>query len=196
MEDKEYKLIKKCKKGDINAFQELIKKYDKTAYNIALKMLKNPEDAMDMSQEALIKIYKSIKTFNYKASFSTWLYRIVVNTCLDFLRKKKEKVYSLDNPIKVEDNEINREVKDESNTPENILDKQITKELIHQCINELDDIYKTVIILRDIQGFSYEEIGNILDCSLGTVKSRISRARKKLKELILAKKEQNNEFFV
>jgi RNA polymerase sigma-70 factor (ECF subfamily) len=194
--DKEYLLIKKCKKGNIDAFQELIEKYQKTVYNIAFRMLKNPEDAMDISQEALIKVYKSIKSFDFKSSFSTWLYKIVVNTCIDFLRKKKSKVYSIDNPIKTDDGEIKREISDSTNAPETLLDKKITKELVYNAINKLDDSHRTVIILRDIQGFSYQEISEILDCSLGTVKSRINRARNSLKEIILKDKEQKNESIV
>ena len=93
MFDKEQKLIKKCANGNLKAFDELIEKYEKTAYNIALRMLKNPEDAMDVSQEAFIKVFRSIKTFNFESAFSTWLYRIVTNTCLDFLRKRNSKNY-------------------------------------------------------------------------------------------------------
>lgn len=196
MRDNEIKLIKKCKRGNIDAFEELIENYEKTVFNIALKMVKNPDDAMDVSQEALIKVYKSISSFNFQSAFSTWLYKVVVNTCLDFLRKKKSNTYSIDVPIETEDGEIKREIKDNINSPETLLDKQLTKELIHNSINKLDDIHKTVIILRDIQGFTYEEIAQILDCSLGTVKSRISRARKNLKDIILKEKEQNVEHLV
>ncbi len=193
MIDKERRLIKKCAKGNLEAFEELIEKYEKTAYNIALKMLKNQDDAMDISQEAFIKVFKSIKTFNFESSFSTWLYRIVTNTCLDFLRKKNNNVYSLDTPINTEDGEIQRDIPDTLNSPEEILDKQLTKELVHDSINKLDENHKAIIILRDIQGFSYEEISQILDCSLGTVKSRISRARNNLKDIILKDMEQNTE---
>ncbi len=196
MFDKEQKLIKKCMDGNLKAFDELIEKYEKTAYNIALRMLKNPEDAMDVSQEAFIKIFKSIKTFNFESAFSTWLYRIVTNTCLDFLRKKNTNVYSIDNPIQTEDGEIERDFPDDSNTPEELYEKKLTKELVNNAIEKLDENHKAVIILRDIQGFSYEEISNILDCSIGTVKSRINRARNNLKEIIIKEKELNKESIV
>jgi len=191
MIDKERRLIKKCVQGNVEAFEELIAKYEKTAYNIALRMLRNQEDASDISQEAFIKVFKSIKTFNFESSFSTWLYRIVTNTCLDFLRKKNNNVYSLDNPIHTEEGEIHRDIPDIMNAPEEVFEKQLTKELVHRSINKLDDNHKTVIILRDIEGFSYEEISQILDCSLGTVKSRINRARNNLKDIILKDMEQN-----
>ncbi|MTI48569.1 sigma-70 family RNA polymerase sigma factor [Sporosalibacterium faouarense] len=192
MADNERKLIKKCAKGDLDAFEDLISKYEKKAYNIALKILKNPEDAMDISQEAFIKVYKSIKKFKFQSSFSTWLYRIVTNTCMDFLRKNKLQVYSLDNPIKTDDGEIEREVKDNSNSTEEMYEKKMTKELVHQSIDKLDEIHRVAIILRDIEGFSYQEISEILGCTMGTVKSRISRARSSLKEIILEEMEQND----
>lgn len=193
MFDREQKLIKKCMNGNLKAFDELIEKYEKTAYNIALKMLKNPEDAMDVSQEAFIKVFKSIKTFNFESAFSTWLYRIVTNTCLDFLRKKNNNVYSIDNPIHTDDGEIERDIPDDSDTPEEALEKKLTKELVSNSIDKLDQNHKVVIILRDIQGFSYEEISNILDCSIGTVKSRINRGRNNLKEILMREKELNKE---
>lgn len=197
MFNKEQKLIKKCMNGNLKAFDELIEKYEKTAYNIALKMLKNPEDAMDVSQEALIKVFKSIKSFNFESAFSTWLYRIVTNTCLDFLRKQNKNVYSIDNPIYTEDGEIERDIPgDLSDTPEEMLEKKLTKELVNNSIEKLDENHRVVIILRDIQGFSYDEISSILECSIGTVKSRINRARKSLKDILLKEMELNKESIV
>lgn len=196
MFDKEQKLIKKCVNGDLKAFDELIEKYEKTAYNIAFRMLKNPEDAMDVSQEAFIKVFKSIKTFNFESAFSTWLYRIVTNTCLDFLRKRNTNVYSIDNPIHTDEGEIERDIPDESDTPEELLEKKLTKELVNNSISKLDENHRVVIILRDIQGFSYEEISKIIDCSIGTVKSRINRARKNLKDIIVKDMELNKELNV
>lgn len=185
MNDIEDILIKKSKKGDIDAFEELIGNYQKKSYNIALKMLKNPEDAMDVSQEALIKVYKSIKKFENKSSFSTWMYRIVVNTCLDFIKKDKKNLLYLDKPIETEEGNIKMEVIDDYNTPENLLEKKLTKKLVKDSINMLKDEYKSIIILRDMEGFSYEEISKILEIPIGTVKSRIKRARDNLKIIII-----------
>ncbi len=196
MVDTEKILIKKCIKGDIDAFEELIESHQKRAYNIALRILKNPDDAMDISQEAFIKIFKSIKSFKFQSSFSTWLYRVVSNTCIDYLRKNKNEVYSIDNPIKTEEGSIKRQFEDEGNTTEELFNKKMTKELIYKSIGKLDNQYRIIIILRDIEGFSYKEISDILDCSLGTVKSRISRARNSLKHIILREMEQNNNSIV
>lgn len=196
MANNERKLIKKCTKGDLNAFEELIREHEKRAYNIALKILKDPEDAMDISQEAFIKVFKAIKNFKFESSFSTWLYRIITNTCMDFLRKKKENVYSLDNPIKAENGDITRQIEDQKNTTEELFEKKMTKELVHKSIEKLDDVHRVVIILRDIEGFSYQEISKILDCTMGTIKSRLNRARKNLKDIILEEMEQNDKSIV
>ena len=196
MNDIESRLIKKCKKGNINAFEELIKKYERTSYNIALKMLKNPDDAMDISQESLIKVFRSIKNFKFQSSFSTWLYKIVVNTCLDHLRKRQVKVYSIDNPIQMEDGEIQRDIMNDLQVPEIVIEKKMTREIVRKAVDRLNNDHRTIIILRDIQEFSYQEISDILDCSIGTVKSRINRARSKLKDILLRDMEQNDEINV
>lgn len=179
MDLNENELIKKCIDGDIDAFETLIDKYKQTAYNIALGIVKNPDDAMDMSQEALIKVYRYIKNFNQKSSFSTWLYRIVMNTCLDYIKKnEKNKVIPINEEI------INNEDSCMDSDPEKILDKKIQTQQIREAIDKLSPIHKNTIILRDIQGFSYEEIANITECSLGTVKSRIKRGRENLKAIL------------
>ncbi|MEJ8554853.1 RNA polymerase sigma factor [Tepidibacter sp. Z1-5] len=179
MDLNENELIKRCIDGDVDAFEKLIDKYKQTSYNIALGIVKNPDDAMDISQEALIKVYRYIKNFNQKSSFSTWLYRIVMNTCLDYIKKnEKNKVIPINEEII-----NNQETYIESN-PEKILDKKIETQQIRDAIEKLSPIQKNAIILRDIQGFSYEEIANITECSLGTVKSRIKRGRENLKEIL------------
>jgi len=184
LNEKEILLIKRSQKGDIDSFEQLISDNSKLAYNIALKMLKNKEDAEDVSQEALIKVYKNIDRFNMNSSFKTWMYRIVVNTCLDHMRKNKNTVVSIDKPIKTEHNEFQVEIEDKRPSPEEIFERKETQKLVIEALNQLDDNFKSAIILRDINDFSYEEIADILTCSLGTVKSRISRGRQKLREII------------
>lgn len=196
LEYKERLLIKKCCKGNVKAFEELIINYEKKVYNISLSILKNPDDAMDASQEALIKVFQGIEKFNFQSSFSTWLYRVVTNTCIDYIRKNSNNVFYIDDTIKTDDGVIYREISDESFTPEELLDKKLIKELVHESIDKLDDIYRIVIILRDIQGFSYDDISIILDLSIGTVKSRISRGRIYLKKIILDELEQNKSYNV
>lgn len=184
MNEKEITLIKRSQMGDIDAFEALISDNTRFVYNIALKMLKNKEDAEDISQEALIKVYKNIDSFNMESSFRTWMYRIVVNTCLDHMRKNKVTVLSIDKPIITEHNEFQVEIEDNSFSPEELFERKENQKLIIHALNQLDDSFKTAIILRDINDFSYEEIAEILTCNLGTVKSRISRGRQKLREII------------
>ncbi|MDF2520955.1 MAG: polymerase subunit sigma-24 [Clostridia bacterium] len=182
MNDIEKLLIKKSKSGDVEAFEQLIFDYQKKAYNIALRIMGNQEDAKDMCQEAFIRIFKSIEGFKEQSSFSTWMYRIVTNVCLDEIRrKKKNDTVSLDNTFETQNGEVHFETASDEDTPEEAFIRTEKRRIILKEINSLSEEYKTAIVLRDIQGFSYEEIANILCCSIGTVKSRINRGRNILK---------------
>ncbi|WP_312831762.1 RNA polymerase sigma factor [Sedimentibacter saalensis] len=185
MKGNELWLVEQSRNGDVDAFEELIKDYKKVAYNIALRVLRNVEDAEDASQEALIKVYKSIQNFNMQSSFKSWMYRIVVNTCIDFKRKKNINAVSIDENIDLGGNkEFQIEIADDTNNPDILIEKNFNSKLISDAVGRLEDDFKTIIILRDIQGFSYSEISEMLSCNLGTVKSRLNRARKSLKEIL------------
>nr|WP_041720893.1 sigma-70 family RNA polymerase sigma factor [Alkaliphilus metalliredigens] len=188
MNQQEATLIEKSKDGDSESFEKLILQHQKKAFNIAYRMLGNLEDANDVTQEALLKAYRAINRFQEKSSFSTWLYTIVTNTCVDFIRKnRKTKVVYLDREYEGEEGQYKREVYDDENGPEELLEKKEVQRLIHDAINLLNYEQRKVIILRDIEGFSYREIAEILDCAEGTIKSRINRARSNLKNLITEK---------
>lgn len=185
MKDNELWLIEQSRKGNVDAFEELIRDYKKSAYNIALRVLRNKEDAEDISQEALIKVFKNIQFFNMQSTFKVWMYRIVVNTCLDFKRKKTVDTFSIDEKIDLDNgDEVFRQIEDKSNDPDSLVDKNYDSQMVNEAVNNLEDDFKTIIILRDIQGFSYSEISEVLSCNIGTVKSRLFRARKSLKEII------------
>ncbi len=185
MKSNELLLIEQSRQGNVEAFEELIKDYKKVAYNIALRVLRNVEDAEDASQEALIKVFKNIQNFNMESTFKVWMYRIVVNTCIDFKRKKNINVVSIDETIDLGGNgQMHREIADDSNNPDSLVERNFNNKLINDAVNKLDDDYKNIIILRDIQGFSYSEISEILTCNIGTVKSRLNRARKSLKDIL------------
>jgi RNA polymerase sigma-70 factor (ECF subfamily) len=192
--DIEKLLVKKSQSGDIESFELLISSYDKRAYNIAYRVMGNEEDAKDMAQEALLKVFKSLKDFKGQSAFSTWLYRIVTNVCLDELRRRKnEKYVSMDSTIHTENGELHREMCSDKETPESVYERVEQRELIKNAISELNEDYRSAIVLRDIQGFSYEEISNILDCSLGTVKSRINRGRIMLRDKLKLSMELSQE---
>lgn len=183
-------LIEKAKSGDICAFEELILCHEKIVYNIALRTLANAEDAKDISQEVWIKVYKSIQKFDGKSSFSTWVYRITMNTCIDQMRKKKGKeTESLEEELEAQDNKMKKQFSDIAPSPEEQCLKKETADEILDALNELSQEHKTMITLRDLEGFSYTEITEITGFSLGTVKSRLSRARGQLKNLLLKRKE-------
>jgi RNA polymerase sigma-70 factor (ECF subfamily) len=197
MFDMEKPLIKKAQDGQMDAFEKLILKYEKRVYNVAFQMFHNEQDAYDIAQEVFIKVFQSIQSFNFSSKFSTWLHRITVNTCIDELRKRKSKpTESMDELLETDESFIKKQYADPDLTPEeSVVLKENNSEIV-LMLNELKEEHKAIIVLRDIKGYSYEEISEILDCSLGTVKSRLSRARLKLKEIYLNKMEQNQKQFV
>ena len=172
--------IERVLKGDANAFEHLVHAYEKTVYNLALRTLGNREDAEDVTQEAFLKAYRSLDSFRGDSKFSVWLYRIVSNLCLDLLRSRQRKpVQSL--TVEDDDGEIGElEISDEHFSPEKLLDRKLTRESVQRGLSALPDDARQILLLRELQGMSYEEIGQALDLEPGTVKSRIFRARKRL----------------
>ncbi len=188
--DLERELIERCKKGDIESFEKLIEKYQVIAFNIAYRMIGNKEDASDMAQEALIKVFKSLKNFRGDSSFSTWFYRIVTNNCIDTLRKmKKVTTVSLDKEFETESGSYTMEIADNKYLPDKLYEIKERQELVQNAIKKVPEKYRTMLILRDIQGFTYDEIVEITNNPLGTVKSRISRGRLLLKEILIKESE-------
>ena len=178
--EQEAAVVRQVIGGDTNAFETLVLEYEKSVYNIALRMTGNSEDASDMTQEAFIKAFNSLQSFRGDSKFSVWLYRIVSNVCLDFLRSRNRRPTV---SLSVEDDEgeeTELEVADESQSPELLLDRSLTRDSVRRGLDSLPPDYRQILLLREIQGFSYEEISETLDLEVGTVKSRIFRARKKL----------------
>jgi RNA polymerase sigma-70 factor (ECF subfamily) len=175
----------------------LVEAYQKKIFNLAFRMIGNYDDAGDLAQEALIRVYKSIAGFKAQSSFSTWIYRITTNVCLDEIRKRKnKKVLSLDEEIHVEDGEMQRQIESDDPLPEEVFEREELRQIVGDAIASLPEEQRTVLTLRDLQGLSYEEIADILDCPGGTVKSRINRARQALKNALLTKRELLDEEYV
>ncbi len=173
-------IVRKVLQGDVNAFEKLVTEYEKGVYAIALRMTGNPEDASDMTQEAFIKAYNSLQSFRGDSKFSVWLYRIASNVCLDFLRSRSRKPTV---SLSVEDDEgeeTQLDVADESQSPELLLERSLTRDAVQRGLQALAPDYRQILLLREIQGLSYEEIADVLRIEVGTVKSRIFRARKRL----------------
>lgn len=180
-------LIKRSKKGDMAAFEELITPHQQRIYNLAYRMVGNPHDASDIAQEAIIKIYRGLGGFRGEAAFSTWVYRITTNACRDLLIKNNHRrESSLNEYILTEEGEISKEIADYSALPEHGYLEQERAAYLQKLILALPEEYRIALVLREIQGLSYLEIQAALNISLGTVKSRISRGRQALKRKILA----------
>lgn len=178
--EQEAAIVRKVLGGDANAFETLVLEYEKNVYNIALRMTGNSEDAADMTQEAFIKAYNSLQSFRGDSKFSVWLYRIVSNVCLDFLRSRNRRPTV---SLSVEDDDgedAQLDVADESQSPELLLDRKLTRESVRRGLDSLPPDYRQILLLREIQGLSYDEIAQALGLEVGTVKSRIFRARKRL----------------
>ncbi len=184
-------LIQKSQQGDMDAFEQLLLQYEKKVYTIAYKYMGNHEDASDLAQEALIKAYQSMGSFRGESSFGTWLGRITANKCLDELRRRKRiQVTSLDDEVELEEGSVQKELAAPGDTPEEHTMRQETVQYVQSMLNRMREEYRIVLVLRELEGYSYEEIAQQLSCSLGTVKSRISRARNYLKAQILADKKE------
>ena len=181
----ESQCIQRVLEGDANAFETLVHAYEKTVYNLALRTLGNREDAEDVTQEAFLKAYRSLSSYRGDSKFSVWLYRIVSNLCLDLLRAKKRRPTQSLNVENEEGEEDELDIPDEQFSPEHLLDRKLTRESVQRGLASLPDDARQILLLREIQGLSYEEIGQTLDLDPGTVKSRIFRARKRLCTFLL-----------
>lgn len=189
VEDDDLKYVISCQNGIADAFEILVERHQKKMLNIAFRMMGNYDEACDVTQEAFISAYKSIKKFKAESKFSTWLYRIVINHSKNRLKQIsgiiKQESISLDDSGEASAEDIfNQSLISSTNPVEQLEDRERNAQ-IQKCITLLDDEYRDVLVLRDIQGFSYEEIGDILNIPEGTVKSRLSRARNMLKNFLI-----------
>jgi len=174
-------VIDRALHGEQKAFTELMQRYHGPLFNLLYKMVRNREETEDLVQEAFMKAFASLATFNEEFAFSTWLYKIAINNTIDHLRKKKLRTYSLDKPIQSKEGELKREYPDlQSSSDHDLLSTEKTG-LITKAIADLPEKYRKVILLRHSDELSYEEISEITKVPLGTVKARIFRAREMLK---------------
>lgn len=180
-------LIKKALAGEQRAFTKILNRYRSPIYNLIFKMVHNKEETEDLVQEAFVKAFSSLATFNDDYAFSTWLYKIAINNCIDHFRKKKLKTFSIDNPIDTHNGIIRREFSDTSFLPDHPLLSEEKNKLIEDAIASLPEKYRISIVLRHSEDKSYEEISQILNIPLGTVKARIFRAREMLKKRLKGK---------
>jgi len=186
--DEDTVIISLCKRGNTDAFEFLVKKYQKKMLNIAYRMVGSYDDSCEIVQDAFVSAFKNLKQFREEARFSTWLYTIVVNLSKNRLKRLHVKEYreelTLDNMVESKNRNMK---KDPISTEPSVLErieKRDTQEVVQKCINSLDYEFREVLVLRDIQGFSYNELSDMLMIKEGTVKSRLSRAREALKKCL------------
>jgi RNA polymerase sigma-70 factor (ECF subfamily) len=185
--EQEQEIIRRVVDGDENAFEDIVLANQKNVYNLALKMTGNEEDALDISQEAFLKAYRQLSGFRGESRLSVWLYRLTYNLCIDFLRKKpRSKAVSLsyeDDGGEVQDLEI----PDLRDLPEDSAIRSETRKTIAEGIKELAQKHREILVMREITCMSYDEIAETLSVNVGTVKSRLARARMKLVEILVEK---------
>ena len=176
-ESTDSELVKRVQKGDKGAFDLLVLKYEHKIVNLVMRYVRDPETALDISQEAFIKAYRALPRFRGDSAFYTWLYRIAVNTAKNYLASQRRK--PMDIELDLQDPEqyaLHAKLK-ETDTPEAITLGQELQEVLERAIHALPEDLRTAIILRELDGMSYEEIAETMDCPVGTVRSRIFRAR-------------------
>jgi RNA polymerase sigma-70 factor, ECF subfamily len=179
-------LIKAFLAGDNSAFDNLVLNYQNRVFNTCFRILGNYEDANDSAQDVFVKVFRSLKKFRFRASFSTWIYRIAINTCRNKLRsagyRRQRNTIRFDQPADQEEGSYSMEIGDDTRTPEKELTRKEKGILIQKAIDSLPESQKAIVVLRDIDGFTYEEIASITGLNPGTVKSKLARARKKLRD--------------
>ena len=179
----ELSLVQAAKKGDVGAFGELVKRYDRNVFRIALHITQNREDAEDVVQDAFLKAYGNLEQFQGQSKFYTWLVRIAVNEALMKLRRRRpERMVSLDQEVQTEEDSIPREVADWSPNPEQLYNQSELRDILGKTIQGLPPSFRTVFVLRDVEGLSTEETAQALELSVPAVKSRLLRARLQLRE--------------
>ncbi|HZP18519.1 MAG TPA: sigma-70 family RNA polymerase sigma factor [Terriglobales bacterium] len=179
----ELALVQAAKAGDVSAFEQLVKRYDRNVFRIAQHITQNREDAEDVVQDAFLKAYENLEQFQGQSKFYTWLVRIAVNEALMKLRRRRpERMVSLDEEVKTEEDSMPREVADWSPNPEQLYSQSELRDILGKTIQGLPPSFRTVFVLRDVEGLSTEETAEALDLSIPAVKSRLLRARLQLRE--------------
>jgi RNA polymerase sigma factor (sigma-70 family) len=187
---KDFALVERAKNEDQKAYAELLKRYRRPVYHLVLKMVRNQEDAEDLTIEAFSKAFKNLPKFNPDYTFSTWLFRIATNNCIDFIRKKKLSTTSIDTTFQDDGgDDVRMEIKDKDLNPQEaaIRDQKIA--LVRAIVTKLPMKYQVLVRLRYFDELSYEEIAGEIDAPLGTVKAQLHRARELLYDLVKGKRD-------
>ena len=177
-------LIRRALTGDQKSYRKLRQKYHEPIYNLIYRMIRDKDEVEDLTQEAFIKAFMSLSSFNDEFAFSTWLYKIATNNCIDYIRRKKLQTFSIDKPIESKESDYTYELPDSTYEPDQELIERQRKKLLEDAINSLPAKYRHVIHLRHVEEKEYQEIAAILRLPLGTVKAHIFRAREMLNKYL------------
>lgn len=184
--DEERRLVASAQRGDLESFNQLVRLYEGRVYNLCLRMLGDPESAADATQDSFISAYRNLRSFR-GGSFRSWLLRIATNACYDVLRvRKRRPATSLDAAISSDDENMRLDPPDPSESPDDVALRHELGAAIQTGLDQLPEDQRVVVILSDIQGMAYDEIASITNSNLGTVKSRLSRGRARLREILRA----------
>ncbi|MFO7675466.1 MAG: sigma-70 family RNA polymerase sigma factor [bacterium] len=170
-------LVRRAQAGRVEAFEELVRRYERKVYNIVYRMLGNPEDASEALQDTFLRAYRFLGKFEFKSQFFTWLYRIATNVSLTKLRRRKSPVVmSIDQPVG-ESEDMTFEIPDDQFSPELLFRRREMQRRLQEAVDELPEDYRTVVVLRDLEGLSNEEVSKVLNLTVAAVKSRLHRGR-------------------
>ena len=178
-DNSDHAIVRRCQDGNKQAMETLMRQYQQWVYNIAYGMLSNPEDASDVAQDVFLWLWEHIGQFRFKSRFSTWLYRIVMNRCLNLRDQRKRRKTD---PMEIDDSQP--WVPLDTTTPERTVLLAEQRELLQKGLAALKDDYRKILILREMQDLSYEELAEVLGCSVGRVRSRLHEARQALRKAI------------
>ena len=185
MTQTERELVSRARAGDTAAFEQLMLDNQDRVYTLCLRMTGDREDALDLAQETFLNAWRGLSSFQGNSSFSTWVYRLASNACIDFLRKRKRRQQG-ESPHSLDDEEAPLpEPADPRGSPEEELERRELRRAVERGLQALPDHHRQVLVMRELSGMSYQEIGAVLDLDLGTVKSRIARARLALKKFLV-----------
>ncbi len=181
-------LVERCRAHDQAAFNEVVSRYKNKVYNYLFRMMGNPADAEDLTQEVFVRLYTSLDSFRSQSSLNTWLFRIAGNLCIDYFRRSKKHraiAFSLDEPLggeTADGGEAGHELPDRTYEPHRLLEQQELSAQIQEALAQMPEKLRAVLLLHDIEGMPYEEIAQVVGCPLGTVKSRLFNARVQLRQ--------------
>lgn len=179
----EKQLIERSRKGDVAAFDKLVRRYERTVYNVAYRLSGSQDDASDIAQEAFVRAWNNLKSFRGEAQFSTWIHRIVTNVFLDDRKKKRSRpTTSLDESVELDENSITRQFEDSAPGPEAMMEGEERRLILEKAILTLPEAQRVMIVMYHNQGLAYEEIAELTQLPIGTVKSRLNRARLALRD--------------